>query len=110
MQDKLLILNNRRRFEYEKILQTHFIYPDTNIMYIIYLKDGEGEGGNGTLNNPYLNIRTALKNIKDGQTLFLIDTVQYTKYEKGTDGSALPLIINKNITIAGNDTENPFCS
>ena len=72
---------------------------------IIYLKDGEGEGGNGTLNNPYLNIRTALKNIKDGQTLFLIDTVQYTKYEKGTDGSALPLIINKNITIAGNDTE-----
>ena len=72
---------------------------------IIYLKDGEGEGGNGTLNNPYLNIRTALKNIKDGQTLFLIDTVQYTKYKKGTDGSALPLIINKNITIAGNDTE-----
>ena len=72
---------------------------------IIYLKDGEGEGGNGTLNNPYLNIRTALKNIKNGQTLFLIDTVQYTKYEKGTDGSALPLIINKNITIAGNDTE-----
>ena len=72
---------------------------------IIYLKDGEGEGGNGTLNNPYLNIRTALKNIKDGQTLFLTDTVQYTKYEKGTDGSALPLIINKNITIAGNDTE-----
>ena len=72
---------------------------------IIYLKDGEGEGGNGTLNNPYINIRTALKNIKDGQTLFLIDTVQYTKYEKGTDGSALPLIINKNITIAGNDTE-----
>ena len=72
---------------------------------IIYLKDGEGEGGNGTLNNPYLNIRTALKNIKDGQTLFLIDTVQYTKYEKGADGSALPLIINKNITIAGNDTE-----
>ena len=72
---------------------------------IIYLKDGEGEGGNGTLNNPYLNIRTALKNIKDGQTLVLINTVQYTKYEKGTDGSALPLIINKNITIAGNDTE-----
>ena len=72
---------------------------------IIYLKDGECEGGNGTLNNPYLNIRTALKNIKDGQTLFLIDTVQYTKYEKGADGSALPLIINKNITIAGNDTE-----
>ena len=72
---------------------------------IIYLKDGEGEGGNGTLNNPYLNIRTALKNIKDGQTLFLIDTVQYTKYEKGADGSALPLIINKNITIAGNDNE-----
>ena len=72
---------------------------------IIYLKDGEGEEGNGTLNNPYLNIRTALKNIKDGQTLFLIDTVQYTKYEKGADGSALPLIINKNITIAGNDTE-----
>ena len=33
MQDKLLILNNRRRFEYEKILQTHFIYPDTDIMY-----------------------------------------------------------------------------
>ena len=66
---------------------------------IIYLKDGEGEGGNGTLNNPYLNIRTALKNIKDGQTLFLIDTVQYTKYEKGTDGSALPLIKNRLIDL-----------
>ena len=70
---------------------------------VVYLKDGEGSltKGNGTINNPYENIRTALKNIKDGQILKLIGTVSYTNYEVHTDKSPLPLFINKNIIIEG---------
>ncbi|WP_294377132.1 hypothetical protein [uncultured Clostridium sp.] len=75
---------------------------------IIYLRDGEGDinSGNGSRDNPYNNIRTALKNIKDGQVLKLVDTVQYTKYEQHSDGSALPLKIDKNITIEGVDSNS----
>ena len=75
----------------------------------VYLIDGEDSTtkGNGTLNNPYRNIRTALKNIKDGQTLKIIGTVSYTKYDVHTDKSPLPLFINKNITIEGASGNSP---
>ena len=74
---------------------------------IVYLTDGEGRegGGDGSIDNPYTNIRTALKNIQDGETLMLIGRVMYTKYEYHVDNSALPLLINKNITIEGIDKE-----
>ena len=92
---------------------THYIYASSKINTnnksdikeeVVYLKDGEGSlnKGNGTINNPYENIRTALKNIKDGQILKLIGTVSYTNYDVHTDKSPLPLFINKNITIEGN--------
>ena len=76
---------------------------DTKSTKVVYLKNGEGDrnAGNGTADRPYQNIRTALKNIKDGETLKLVGTVLYTEYDKDSAGAALPLIIDKNITIEG---------
>lgn len=76
---------------------------ETSQANVVYLKNGEGSLtlGNGTVNNPYQNIRTALKNIKNGQTLKLVGTVSYTKYEVDNEKAPLPLMINKNITIEG---------
>lgn len=76
---------------------------------VVYLKNGEGSQtlGNGTANNPYQNIRTALKNIKNGQTLKLVGTVSYTKYEVDKEKAPLPLMINKNITIEGSSGKLP---
>ena len=76
---------------------------DAKSTKIIYLEDGEGgeNSGDGSENSPYKNIRTALRDIEDGETLKLIGNVSYTKYETHTDKSALPLFINKNITIEG---------
>lgn len=72
---------------------------------LVYVQDGEGDKGSGTgkEDSPYQNIRTALKEIKDGQTLVLVGEVAYTKYEEHTDKSALPLFIDKNIKIEGKD-------
>ena len=76
---------------------------ETSQANVVYLKNGEGSLtiGNGTVNNPYQNIRTALKNIKNGQTLKLVGTVSYTKYEVDNEKAPLPLMIDKNITIEG---------
>lgn len=79
---------------------------------IVYVADGEGStsAGNGTEKSPYQNIRTALDNIPDGGTLKLLGTVKYTKYEEHTDKSALPLFINKNITIESGNNTSPLDS
>lgn len=82
---------------------------ETSQANVVYLKNGEGSQtlGNGTVNNPYQNIRTALKNIKNGQTLKLVGTVSYTKYEVDKEKAPLPLMINKNITIEGSSGKLP---
>ena len=82
---------------------------ETSQANVVYLKNGEGSLtlGNGTVNNPYQNIRTALKNIKNGQTLKLVGTVSYTKYEVDNEKAPLPLIIEKNITIEGSNGKLP---
>ena len=82
---------------------------ETSQANVVYLKNGEGSLtlGNGTVNNPYQNIRTALKNIKNGQTLKLVGTVSYTKYEVDNEKAPLPLIIDKNITIEGSSGKLP---
>ena len=82
---------------------------ETSQANVVYLKNGEGSLtlGNGTVNNPYQNIRTALKNIKNGQTLKLVGTVSYTKYEVDNEKAPLPLMINKNITIEGSSGKLP---
>ena len=82
---------------------------ETSQANVVYLKNGEGSLtlGNGTVNNPYQNIRTALKNIKNGQTLKLVGTVSYTKYEVDKEKAPLPLMINKNITIEGSSGKLP---
>ena len=76
---------------------------DTKEANVVYLRGGEGDEGlgDGTRENPYQNIRTALSRIKEGQTLKLMGQVIYTKYDKHSDGSAMPLFIDKSITIEG---------
>ena len=82
---------------------------ETSQANVVYLKNGEGSLtiGNGTVNNPYQNIRTALKNIKNGQTLKLVGTVSYTKYEVDNEKDPLPLMIDKNIIIEGSSGKLP---
>ena len=78
---------------------------DTKSTKVVYLENGEGSinTGDGTKDKPYQNIRTALEKIQDGGTLKLRGNVLYTKYDKGDDGDALPLLIKKNITIEGEE-------
>ena len=82
---------------------------ETSQANVVYLKNGEGilTLGNGPVNNPYQNIRTALKNIKNGQTLKLVGTVSYTKYEVDNEKAPLPLMIDKNIIIEGSSGKLP---
>lgn len=70
---------------------------------VIYLEDGEGtEGvGVGTEKSPYQNIRTALEEAQNGDTIKLVGNVCYTKYQKDEVGGAMPLTIDKAITIEG---------
>lgn len=79
---------------------------------IVYLADGEGaEGaGNGTQNKPYQNVRTALKNIANGGTLKIVGSVNFTTFDVGNEKEALPLIIDKNITIEGSSGKSPLAS
>ena len=76
---------------------------DTKSNRVVYLEDGEGvEGiGDGSIDKPYQNIRTALEKIQNGDTLKIKGTVQYTKYKQDNNGAALPLEIDKAITIEG---------
>lgn len=77
---------------------------------VVYLSEGEGSEtlGDGTRQNPYRNIRTALKNIQDGGILKIVGSVSYTKYEVHDDGSALPLFIDKSITIESGSNKSPL--
>ncbi len=79
---------------------------------IVYLKGGEGSqgAGNGSKENPYQNVRTALENIANGGTLKLVGSVTYTTFDVDTDKATLPLYINKNITIEGASGKSPLAS
>ena len=50
---------------------------------VVYLTDGEGPiyQGNGTAQNPYQNIRTALDNVKPGGTIKITGRFNYWTYE-----------------------------
>lgn len=79
---------------------------------VVYLSEGQGSEtkGDGSQQNPYANINTALDKVKDGGTIKILGTVYYTKYKVHTDGSALPLFINKNITIEGGSNDSSLSS
>ena len=83
---------------------------DTKLKKIVHLENGEGDldAGDGSADNPYKNIRTALNNIEEGGVLKIVGLVQYTKYIPHTDKSPLPLFINKKITIEGTDDSDVF--
>ena len=86
-------------------LGTQIEHQEMKSNRVVYLTDGEGTlgDGSGTKVNPYTNIRTALAEIQDGETLKLIGHVKYTKYDQYPNGAAVPLIIDKSITIEGDD-------
>ena len=54
--------------------------------------------GNGSISNPYANFQTALDNATNGDTIYILDK----GFLNATDNS--PLIIDKNITIKGNNS------
>ncbi|MCR1951295.1 cell wall-binding repeat-containing protein [Clostridium sp. DSM 100503] len=77
---------------------------------VIFLTKGQGSesAGDGSENNPYLNIKTALKNVDVGGTIKIIGTLSYWKYEEHPSLLPLPLIINKEVTIEGVDDNSVF--
>ena len=80
---------------------------------VVYLTDGEGseELGDGTKNNPYKNINTALKNVAEGGTIKIVKKVMYWYYEEHKPTLLpLPLIINKSVTFEGESGSEVFCT
>ena len=57
--------------------------------------------GDGSENNPYQNIRTALEKIPDGAILKVRGRVLYTEIQQHPTAGAMPIVIKKNITIEG---------
>lgn len=77
---------------------------------VVYLTDGEGPiyQGDGTAQNPYQNIKTALNNVKSGGTIKITGRFNYWKYEETPDLLSRPLIIDKEVTIEGAEVNNEF--
>ncbi|MDY2632835.1 MAG: DUF5011 domain-containing protein, partial [Clostridium sp.] len=77
---------------------------------VVYLTEGQGSewAGNGSKSNPYRNIKTALKNVNPGGTIKITGKFNYWKYEETSDLLYRPLIIDKEVTIEGAETNNEF--
>ncbi|WP_294395449.1 hypothetical protein [uncultured Clostridium sp.] len=73
-------------------------------------RNGNTYVSDGSISKPYDDIKTALEKVSDGGTLIILDSVAYTKYDKDEVGAALPLFINKNITIQGKGSSSSFSS
>ena len=99
---------------YAQEMQTDSVIDTQNAKSksIVYLADADGSetDGDGSQSSPYQNIQTALDNVADGGIIRLVGDVTYTKYKTHTDGSALPLIINKNVIIEGASGKSPLAS
>ncbi|MCR1951298.1 DUF5011 domain-containing protein [Clostridium sp. DSM 100503] len=77
---------------------------------IVFVTEGQGgeSAGDGSMNNPYRNIKTALKNVKPGGTIKIIGLLNFWKYEEHVTLLPKPLIINKEVTIEGIDSNSVF--
>ena len=99
---------------YAQEMQTDSVIDTQNAKSksIVYLADADGSetDGDGSQSSPYQNIQTALDNVADGGIIRLVGDVTYTKYKTHTDGSALPLIINKNVIIESASDKSPLAS
>ncbi len=56
-------------------LSSAIILNATSQITSVYAGEGTQNAGNGSKENPYQNVRTALENIKDGGTLKLVGSV-----------------------------------
>ena len=68
---------------------------------ILYLSGGGGTGGTGTLSNPFKDLTTAVNALQDGDTLKISGEIRYTYTADPQTQAALPLFINKKVTIEG---------
>ena len=73
-------------------------------------KNGNTYVADGSSNKPYKDIKTAIEKAEDGDTLIIVGSASYTKYDKDDVGAALPLFINKKITIQGNNSSSSLSS
>ncbi|AYE34269.1 hypothetical protein [Clostridium septicum] len=83
---------------------------DNQLKDVVYLTGGQGPTfqGDGTLSNPYQNIKTALDNVKQGGTIKITGKFRYWKYEETPSLLNRPLIIDKEVTIVGAEGNNEF--
>ena len=77
---------------------------------IVYLTDGQGNTiqGDGTINSPYQNIKTAMDNVSIGGTIKIVGTLNYTKYEETPSLLRRPLLIDKKVTFEGESELSVF--
>ena len=77
---------------------------------IVYLVEGEGDenAGDGSQDNPYRNIRTALKKVNSGGTIKFVGTVKYWYYKEHSTLLPRPLLIDKELTFEGVDSNSVF--
>ena len=60
-----------------------FNYKKLKSKNVVFLTEGQGDIniGDGTINNPYRNINTALSNIEDGGTIKIVGTFKYWRLQ-----------------------------
>ncbi|MDU7069807.1 MAG: hypothetical protein E6343_17810, partial [Clostridium perfringens] len=77
---------------------------------VIFLTDGQGNisSGDGSENNPYLNINTALNNVDVGGTIKILGKINYSKYEEHPSLLPRPFIINKEVIFEGVNNNSVF--
>lgn len=77
---------------------------------VVFLTEGQGDTnvGDGTIKNPYRNIKTALSNVEDGGTIKIVGTFNYWRYEEHHTKLPRPLIINKEVTFEGVNENSVF--
>lgn len=86
------------------------VVQDRQLKDIVYLTNGQGAAGigQGTANNPYQNIKTALNNVKVGGTIKILGAFKYWEYEETSKLLHRPLIIDKAVTIEGQSRWTEF--
>ena len=71
-------------YSYNKGAESIDLSSANQLREVVYLTGGQGATsiGDGTLNNPYQNIKTALNNVKQGGTIIITGIFKYWEYEE----------------------------
>ncbi len=97
-------------YSYNKGAESIDLSSANQLREVVYLTGGQGATsiGDGTLNNPYQNIKTALNNVKQGGTIIITGIFKYWEYEETSSLLNKPVIIDKEVTIEGETGNNQF--